>query len=199
MKAMTIVLDLDDVLANLRDSLYRTLSRASGVKLHWRHWRSYDLCEHYPTVCNRLDEILVDDRTLESCRPEPGAVAATRALAELGFEIAIVTARGWHPKAEAVTRDWLDEHGIQYDHLSIVSLGGSKLEALKRFRRITLAVDDHPDHVRRYDMVGIPALLMDRPWNVGWPGERIFTLERVVELAGDYAESATRQRRDSHR
>jgi 5'(3')-deoxyribonucleotidase len=185
---MTIILDLDDVLANLRESLYRTLTRASGIDLHWRHWRSYDLCEHYPTVCDRLDEILVDDRTLESCRPEPGAQAATRGLSKLGFEIAIVTARGWHPRAEAVTRHWLDKHGIRYDHLSIVSLGSNKLGALTPFRRIALAVDDHPDHVRRYQQAGIPAALMDRPWNAGCEGERIFSLEGMVELAGRFSE-----------
>jgi 5'(3')-deoxyribonucleotidase len=184
---MTIILDLDDVLANLRESLYRTLTRASGVDLHWRHWHSYDLCEHYPTVCDRLDEILVNDRTLESCRPEPGAQAATRALSELGFEIAIVTARGWHPRAEAVTRHWLDKHSIQHHRLSIVSLGGNKLEALTPFRRIALAVDDHPDHVRRYREAGIPAVLMDQPWNAECEGERIFSLEGMVELTGRYS------------
>jgi hypothetical protein len=189
---MTIILDLDDVLANLREALYRSLARASGIAVHWRHWRSYDLREHYPTVLDRLDEILIDDRTLESCRPEPGAVAATGALKDLGFEIAIVTARGWHPRAEAITRDWLGEHGIRHDHLRIVPLGANKLEALAPFRRIALAVDDHPDHVRRYLRAGIPALLMDRPWNAEFPADAGKNVTRIVHCREIVLESNRR-------
>ena len=179
---MTIILDLDDVLANLRQSLYQSLVQASGIDVHWRHWRRYDLRDHYPTVLDRLEEILIDDRT----------VATTRALKDLGFEIAIVTARGWHPRAEAITRDWLGEHGIHHDHLRIVPLGANKLEVLTPFPRIALAVDDHPDHVRRYRQAGIPALLMDRPWNAGFRDEAGNGVTRITHCREIVRESHRR-------
>jgi hypothetical protein len=43
---MTIIFDLDDVLANLRESLYQTLTQVTGVDLHWRHWQHYALRQH---------------------------------------------------------------------------------------------------------------------------------------------------------
>ena len=180
---MTIIFDLDDVLANLRESLYQTLTQVTGVDLHWRHWQHYDLRQHYSTIAERLDEVLICERTLEACHPEPGAVAVTRALHELGYELAIVTARGWHPQAEAITREWLYHHRITYDHLSVVPLGGNKLTVLTPFRDIMLAVDDHPSHIARYQTLNIPTLLMDRPWNALYPGERIYHLETALTWA----------------
>lgn len=178
---MTIVLDLDDVLANLRESLYQTLTRESGIDLHWRHWTHYNLRQHYSVIGDRLEEILIHAQTLQACQPEPRAAAITQALAELGHEIAIVTARGWHPQAWAVTHEWLSRHRIAYHHLSVVPLGGNKLEVLQSFENIILAVDDHPHHVTRYLSVGIPALLVDRPWNTDFRGERIYSLEAVLD------------------
>lgn len=182
--AMTIILDLDDVLANLRESLCQTLGRAAGSRLHWRDWRHYDLRQHYPTVADRLEPLLIAARTLELCQPEPGAAAATQALDRLGFTVLIITARGWHPQGEALTRAWLNEHGIHYDELAVVPLGTNKLAALSPMHVVALAVDDHPSHVMQYRQAGIPALLMDRPWNAGLPGERIDSLDTLVARAG---------------
>lgn len=178
---MTIVLDLDDVLANLRESLYQILTPATGVDLHWRYWTHYDLEQHYALVKDYLNRILIENQVLETCQPEPGAARATQALRQLGWRIAIVTARGWHPHADLISRDWLQTHGIVYDYLQVVPLGGNKLEALKPLSKVELAVDDHPDHVKRYVRANIPALLMDRPWNVDFPGERIYSLEAMVD------------------
>lgn len=180
---MTIVFDLDDVLANLRESLYRTLSRATGVDLHWRDWTHYDLRRHYDVGDDWLEDILIAERTMEVCQPEPGAAETTRLLIELGFELVIVTARGWHPQAETLTREWLETHRIAYDELLIVPLGADKLAALTDYDHIALAVDDHPHNTFRYQQAGIPTLLMDRPWNADAAGERIYSLDVVVTRA----------------
>lgn len=181
---MTIILDLDDVLANLRESLCQTLGQAAGSRLHWRDWRHYDLRQHYPEIADRLEPLLIATRTLESCQPEPGAATATQALGSLGFKVLIITARGWHPQGETLTRAWLKDHGIYHDELAVVPLGSNKLAALSPTHAVALAVDDHPSHVVQYRQAGIPALLMDRPWNATFPGERIYSLDALVARAG---------------
>jgi 5'(3')-deoxyribonucleotidase len=182
---MTIVLDLDDVLANLRESLYQILTSATGVDLHWQHWTHYDLRQHYRLVENHLDKILIDAQVLEQCQPEPGAGKITHALRRLGFEVAIVTARGWHPQATAITRTWLQSQNISYDHLHVVPLGGNKLEVFTQLQDVVMAVDDHPDNITRYHAKGILSLLMDRPWNKHFSGERIFSLDAIIDYAGN--------------
>lgn len=178
----SIVLDLDDVLANLRQTLYQVLSRSTGIDRHWHDWPNYDLCAHFTLDKSALVTLLVDEQVLELCEPESGAAAATASLAELGYELAIITARAWHPQAEAVTHHWLRTHGIHYDRLSVVPLGSNKLHALPP-TEVVMAVDDHPDNIQRYQQVGIPTLMMHRPWNVNHSGERIHDLDAVVDLA----------------
>lgn len=178
----TIVLDLDDVLANLRESLYRVLAANTGIDRHWRDWPHYDLCQHFAIAKPELEALLIREQTLEVCVPEPDAAAATAALAALGFELTIITARAWHPRAEALTRNWLDAHGISYHDLRVVALGGNKLDALPE-GEVVLAVDDHPGNIRRYQQAGIPSLMMDMPWNVGHAAERIHDLDDVVVRA----------------
>jgi uncharacterized HAD superfamily protein len=180
---MTIILDLDDVLANLRESLYQTMHRATGIDHHWSQWDHYDLTQHYGMEKTALHDLLRLERALELCQPEPDAAEVTRQLAELGFDIAIVTARGWHHEAFELTRIWLRQHRIHHDHLAVVALGGNKLEALTPFREIAFAVDDHPNNIRRYDSVGIACLMVDMPWNAGFDGNRIYSLDAVLEYA----------------
>ena len=181
---MTIILDLDDVLANLRETLYQILHRTTRIDKHWRDWAHYDLREHFQVDNAFLDSIFKREQALESCQPEPGAAEMTQALSELGFELVIITARGWHPSASELTRDWLQRHGIQHDRLHVTQLGGNKLEVLSDTDTIALAVDDHPNNLRRYRHAGIPALMPSMPWNVNYhDAPRIYSLQAVVDYA----------------
>ena len=180
---MTIVLDLDDVLANLRESLYQVMFRATGIDNHWRNWRHYDLTRHFATDYDAVHDILREQCALERCQPEPDAVATTQALHALGYSVTIVTARGWHAQAHELTQTWLDQHRFHYDDLAVVPLGGNKMLALQDQSGVVLAVDDHPSNIKRYEAAGIPTLMVDRPWNIHHAGERIFSLNRVVERA----------------
>ena len=114
---MTLLLDLDDVLAILRKSLYQTLTAVTGINTHWRQWPHYDLTRHYNISKAELNSVLMREQVLENCAPEPEAAATTHALRELGYRQIIITARGWHPDAYAITSDWLTQHGIYHDEL----------------------------------------------------------------------------------
>ena len=175
-----IALDLDDVIANLRESLYRVLHHATGIDRHWRDWQHYDLCQHFDIAKSTLERILIRDQALERCQPEPGAAAATLALAELGFELVIITARAWHPRAEGLTRDWLTAHAVHFDRLAVVPLGGDKLGALPE-GPVALAVDDHPHNIHGYQSAGIATLMINRPWNTRHQAPRAESLTAAVK------------------
>ena len=178
---MNIILDLDDVLANLRESLYCTLSSVTGIDLHWRQWLHYDLRLHYAIDDARLNRVLIENQTLEACEPEPGAGSMTRKLSQLGYRITIVTARGWHPRAQALTAEWLHRHAIHYDRLAVVPLQSNKLKVIDRLDDIALTVDDHPKHIQHYQDAGLKTLVMDRPWNATCQAERVFSMAAVVD------------------
>lgn len=164
-KAISIVLDLDDVLANLRECLYQTFRRATGIDRPWRDWPHYDLGRHFNLDKTALEALLLREQVLRRCEPEPEAAATTEELRACGYHVAIVTARGWCADARTVTADWLRRHGVAYDSLHIVPLGGDKMDAITDLAEVRLAVDDHPHNIRRYSDAGLRSLLVDMPWN----------------------------------
>ena len=182
---MVIILDLDDVLANLRESLYQVMRDATGIDLHWQQWRHYDLCKHFNIAKQPLEDILMRTQALEGCQPEPDAIAMTAKLRQLGYKLHIITARGWHPTAEQLTSDWLQRHGVHYDALDVVPLGGNKLDVLPPADEIRFAVDDHPNNIRRYEDNAIPTLMVEMPWNAEYRGQtqRINSLNAVIAHA----------------
>ena len=181
---MTIILDLDDVLANLRESLYQVMRRTTRIDKHWREWTHYDLRQHYQVDDAFLDEVLMREQALESCQPEPGAAEMTHALSDLGYELIVVTARGWHPKARELSQAWLNLHEMKHDGLHVTQLGGNKLQVLTGIDTVMLAVDDHPNNLRRYRQAGIATLMPSMPWNADYhDSPRIDNLQSVVDYA----------------
>ena len=71
--------------------------------------------------------------------------------------IIIVTAR--RPYSRPQTLTWLTRHGLPFDALYHTE------EKTQIPESITLAIDDHPDHLERYQAIGARVLVMDQPWN----------------------------------
>ena len=70
------------------------------------------------TIMVDLDGVLcTEERTFERALAQPidGAADALRRLRAAGHTVVIYTARGW-PEYR-MTRQWLDEHGVEYDGL----------------------------------------------------------------------------------
>jgi hypothetical protein len=146
--------------------------------------------------------ILARFPVLERAAPEPGAAESVRALRELGHQVGIVSARGWHPQALNATRAWLSAHAIAVDFLHIVRNKGAlrggadpaalaKCDAIRPLTHghgpITAYVDDCLDHVRMVRDRGLCRLPMvyDMPWNrSAAAGERVDRVTDLMQLPG---------------
>ena len=71
--------------------------------------------------------------------------------------IIIVTAR--RPYSRPQTLNWLTTHGIPFDALYHTE------EKTEIPESITLAIDDHPEHLLSYQAVKARVFVMDQPWN----------------------------------
>ncbi len=71
--------------------------------------------------------------------------------------IIIVTAR--RPYSRPQTLKWLTMHGIPFDALYHTE------EKTEIPESITLAIDDHPEHLLSYQAVEARVFVMDQPWN----------------------------------
>jgi hypothetical protein len=162
-----VAFDLDDVLANLRDHLMDVLNRHTGRSIHWQRWDRYELSGVYDLSVEQILDLVLKQRVLEAATLEPLAQAALTASRAAGYRVAVVTARGWHPRGEALTRAWLERHGLRVDALHLVSSFDGKAAALGALGEVAHFVDDHVGHL--YPALELPRVrqvhLLDRPWN----------------------------------
>ncbi len=71
--------------------------------------------------------------------------------------IIIVTAR--RPYSRPQTLQWLRAHKLPFDALYHTE------EKTEIPETITVAIDDHPEHLQNYQEVGARVFVMDQPWN----------------------------------
>ena len=165
MTAPYVAFALDDVLANLREPLMCALNRRTGLDWHWHDWTEYKLCERYRATVEDVQRWLVDDAVLEQALPEPHAVECVAAARDAGYRVAVVTARAWHPRGEALTRDWLRTHGLRVDALHLVPIFTEKASTLRALGTVRHYVDDHAGHLHPARGIVHRLHLLDRPWN----------------------------------
>jgi FMN phosphatase YigB (HAD superfamily) len=180
-----IAFDLDDVLANLRDPLMTVLNRETGRDIHWRQWTEYELSGIYGASVERIMDWVHRFGVLEAATPEPWARATLEAVRRAGYRVAVVTARGWHPRGETLTWTWLARYALKVDEVHLVSGGRSKAEVLARLGAVEHYVDDHLGHL--YPAQGSSKIrqlhVLDRPWNRHDAVlNRLYTLEDLVGL-----------------
>ncbi len=162
-----VVFDLDDVICNSRAPIQVAMAKHHGKDISWETWTDYDLGNSYGLPPGAVMEVIIAEQLPPRCEPEPGALAALKAVKDMGHEIVIATARGFYPDAENVTRDWLARHGVVPDHLFVTHHGQKKADVLRAVGPIHAYIDDNVAHLRamREAGLGYHLVVMDRPWN----------------------------------
>jgi len=162
--APLLVIDCDDVVANIRETVAQAMMAETGQDRPWQQWDTYDLSKIYGLT--NWSSSFLEHRVLERATPEPGARLAIRTAREMGYRVMMLTARGWHPDGEALTRDWLEAHQLEVDELQIVPVDASKVQALKGVA-VEYFLDDNPRHIREAEYADhiFNPILVSRPWN----------------------------------
>jgi uncharacterized HAD superfamily protein len=177
--------DLDGVLAT-HQRMAEAVGKEIGRPVSYQDWSHYDYYQTYGITSQRFCELLIEERVLENAIPMPLARQAIDDLHERGLRVAICTARAFHPRGEAMTREWLEEHGLRYDRLTLVHHGETKAHALTSNGPLVSYVDDYLDHLADLTIakVPIPLFVMDQPWNR--PNDnfrRVHSVQEYVEQA----------------
>lgn len=163
-----IILDLDDTLGDLKVRLQNIYRKKTGrTDIHYRDWLDFNSV-NYGYTFDDLTNFFIEDNSLALMRPHAGVVETTARLKELGYDIHIVTARGWHPDAEAQTDAWLKEHNITFDSVHIVPFGMCKEEMTRNIPNVEFFIDDRMDHclaMHNSGRIGSKTLVFAQPWN----------------------------------
>lgn len=188
--------DMDGVVAHNHHILEAALQKASGRDIRWQEWSAYDYFRDYGLTIEAFLELCIESRSLEDARPEPGISEAFANLRAAAHEIAVITARSFHPEGEAVTLRWLAQQNAEPDHMVLVHPSETKVEALARFPEMVAYVDDHVGHLDGSRLARLPPALFlrDQPWNQHSDAyRRVLTLEDFVESVLDSHTPAPRR------
>ncbi len=192
---MTIGFDLDDVLLNFNDILLHYHNMNYGTKHERRHRQSYELqgmwsCTREEAI-QRVSDFYSSLAHLNAL-PVDGAVESIKELKRY-HDLYVITAKPEELKNRTI--EWLDKHfpkmfdGVRFtNHFQGDGPKCSKGEVCKNLG-IEFFVDDSLHNVEDVASVGIPALLLDAPWNQGEvkpPIRRVYSWDEIVNILLGY-------------
>lgn len=167
---MNCIFDLDGVVCDI----YRDILQARQDECQALSETQYDDLSDYDvwkfmnfSSADQYLNYIIENKILQSASVVEHSALVMDQLKKDGFNIHVVTARGFHPDAESVTLKWLHDNDLAFDRLSICS--GSKAHVFNSLSRpYEFMIDDHIQHVadaHRSRLIRLP-LLMSQPWNI---------------------------------
>lgn len=161
--------DLDDVVGVLKHALFASLNSRFPHVQPPESWTTFNVADLYGITLKQFLDAIIEDGLLSSIPLAEGALAALKAIKESGRPIVLITSRGYHPDAYAVTKAWLELNGVPYDDLIIVPEGMNKAQAAAaRYPGGFLyMIDDYPKNLDDMKAAGLVShtILINQPWN----------------------------------
>jgi 5'(3')-deoxyribonucleotidase len=163
----TAVFDLDDTLSNLKEAIMPVMIQKSGINVHWSEWRSHNIDKTYGLTTPQFFDMIREHQIFENSKPLERAKEVVKQLKYDGFNIVIVTARGWHERGKEVSENWLTNNGIPFDEVFVTDLNQNKTEVLDHLDSVEFVVDDRYKNCLDFLLSGKVkrTFLVDSPWN----------------------------------
>ena len=177
--------DMDGVIAHNQDIVAARMSEILGIDVNWRMWSDYAYFLKYGMTYDDFLQVFIDSRALQLATPDKGTADSIQQLRKDGYEVAIITARGFHPEGEEITKTWLGEQAIPVDHVVVVHPTQTKVEAISSFPGMVAYIDDHADHLdkSREAMLSPKLYMYDQPWNQHSKDHvRVRSVEEYVDI-----------------
>lgn len=169
----TILLDMDDVLAEFGNSLLSVYNDKYNDTLTPNDMVTWDMIPYVKPDCgNDIYELMKTPGLFRNLKPTSQAVDMVQRLIDNNFNILIVSdAPFGHAHSDYVTdnskvsnpgddkKAWLLEHFPMIPQSNII------FGSLKYYVRGDVLIDDKPDTYEKFSQLGLKVLLMDKPYN----------------------------------
>lgn len=168
MRYKRVGFDYDDVLVDFWQTALPILNEYFGTRVTRDMLNDYAKAPQFFGVdFLEFTRAISKLRVLEQLQPIPGAAEAVQAFRDAGYEITVITSRGWHPKGYIMTRHHMEEHRIAYDSLQIKCGGLTKADYIEG--QLDLYVDDLPQNLSDVLAAGKARnlALINQGWNAG--------------------------------
>lgn len=189
------ILDLDDTLANMKVHIHRILTEFRSDTPCHTEWNVFGVERRMGISWEDIQQRIIDQDVLSQMIPHDGAVSFTHGLKNLGYDVMVMTARGWHPDAYKITSRWLQKYGFNVDELNIVPITACKSDVINKCQRArdgVLFLDDRHEHCKAViDNTNVKnVLLFEQPWNTGIDGiKRVNNYSQIINIIGNSYET----------
>ena len=187
---MKIAIDVDEILANLVDSVITFHNETYNTSLTRDTFRSYQFHENWGgTQLEAIEKMHEFFQTpyFPNVQPMPGAVEAIKKLKE-DHQLYVVTSRQAVITKE--THEWVEKHFPKmFESIYLTNSWG--LTGPKRTKKdvcqeigAQIFIDDSLDYALECAELEIPVLMLDYPWNQAELPRcitRVFSWEEIVE------------------
>lgn len=138
----TAGLDLDEVILNFNQIAIERFNEKYDADFSKSSIHDFDWYRNlYNLSADQFYRDIIELRLFEDARPLEGSIEAVDLLKSKGAHVSIVTSRGFHPEARAITTKWLERNKVKFDRLEIV--GHNKSKSCYFRYPVDIFVDDH--------------------------------------------------------
>lgn len=186
----TILLDMDDVLAEFGEALIQVYNSKYNDTLTTEDMVTWDMIPYVKSECGQdIYELMKTPGLFRHLKPTPHAIGMVKRLVEQKYNVLIVSDA---PRGHAHCDYEMDNQNISnpaddkkawlHQHFPMIPQSNIFLGSMKYYIRGDVLIDDKPETYEKFTALGLKVLLMDKPYNRHIKSEnRIYNLLEAEE------------------
>jgi len=165
------IFDVDDVIYELKHTIRTALADVTGKDIHPDLWHSFNLNEVYNVDIKDIFEAFHKHDILRTGELNTEIFPVVEYLRKNNIETMAVTARGWHPEANAITAALFADNNLGIDKIHVVEHHEKKSDYISQIKGFEIVgyIDDNARHIKETREVCGGNIknyfLKDQPWN----------------------------------
>jgi uncharacterized HAD superfamily protein len=165
------IYDVDDVIYELKHTIRAALKDVTGKDIHPDLWHSFNLNEVYGVDIKDIFDSFHKHDILRTGELNKQIFPVMEYMKKNNIKTKAVTARGWHPEADAITSAFFEENKIGIDEIHVVQHHEKKSDYISQIKGFEIVgyIDDNARHIKETrEACGTTIknyFLMDQPWN----------------------------------
>lgn len=200
------IFDVDDVIYDLKGIIQQALADMTGKDIHSDQWHSFNLNEVYGVDTKIIFEAFHKYDILKNGVLNFDIYPLIDYLKQEGIETMAVTARGWHPEGDAITRAMFKDYDIGINKIHVVEHHAKKSDVIAGIDGFEIVgyIDDNARHIKETrELCGDNIknyILKDQPWNRSYEIESGVTrVNKLTEVQGIIQEILESKKKPSYR
>lgn len=182
------IFDVDDVIYDLKNIIQKALTSETGKNIHCDDWYSFNLNTVYDVELDTIFNAFHKHDILRNGDLNFEIYKVLDYLKQENIETMALTARGWHPEGNLITKTFFEENNIEINKLKVVEHHESKADYIASLTDYNIVgyIDDNVKHIHQTKtLMGNDIgkiFLKNQPWNKSYKFEENENLIRIDNL-----------------